>query len=377
MNKKSSLPLNSSPWTLAPERIQAIDALRGFDMFWLTGGLALFLTGAHLLFSPLPPWLIYHTNHVAWEGFAVWDMVMPLFIFIVGTAMPFSFAKRTHESGKGMIYFKILRRTLLLFLLGMIVQGNLLSFNFQHMRLFCNTLQAIAGGYLIASLCLLHLSIKGQIITMLTLLIGYWLCIEWIPFGNHPAGTLLPNANLPLFIDCYLEGSHQDGTDYAWILPQLAFGALTLLGVLGGHILKHLHTPSQKLGSLVFSGLICLILGYIWSLQLPIIKHLFTSSMVLWAAGWCFLLLAFFYLMTDILKLGWLAFPLKVLGSNAIFIYMWTTVLPPQSSISRVLFSGFAGLFNPYNGLVFQLCNYALIWSIMYYLYKKKTFLKV
>ena len=361
----------------SPVRIQAIDTLRGLDMFWLTIGLPLFLAVARLLEHPLPEFLQYHATHVEWIGFAAWDLVMPLFIFIVGTAMPFSFSRRRSAEPMWKLHLHIVYRAGILFLLGMVAQGNLLSFNPDAIKLFCNTLQAIAGGYLIASLCILHLSRTAQIMAATLMLIAYWVCLEWIPFGNHAAGTLLPNANIALYIDHLLEGSLQDGSNYAWILPQLSFGALTLLGCFAGQILQSPNAPIKRLATLIIIGILCLALGYMWSFSIPIIKRLFTPSMTLWAAGWCFLLLAACYLLIDILKQNWIAFPFKVLGSNAIFLYIWATLMPPEAGISRVFFSGFSSLFGDYGSLVFNLCNCFLVWGVLYFLYKKKTFIKI
>ena len=365
-----------------PQRIAAIDALRGFDMFFLTGGLALVVAGINLFYDRSPEWLVKHSTHVAWEGFAAWDLVMPLFLFIVGTAMPFSFSRRIGSEPLWKIYLKVARRVVVLFLLGMVVQGNLLSFEPSKMSLYCNTLQAIASGYLIAAICLLHLSIRWQVAATGGLLAVYWLVMKFVSFsdpavGSCAAGMLEPGRNLALLLDKYLMGNWQDGTNYAWILAQFGFGAMTMLGLLGGQILKRVQGHGKKLAWLLCSGAGCLALGYVWSLDFPIIKRLFTSSMVLWAAGWCYLLLALFYLLTDVLKLNWLTFFFSVIGSNAIFVYIWVSLCPPTSNFSRVLFTGFSGCFGDADRFVFYLCNYALIWGVLYYMYKNRTFIKV
>ena len=133
----------------------------------------------------------------------------------------------------------------------------------------------------------------------------------------------------------------------------------------------------KKLAWLLCSGAGCLALGYVWSLDFPMIKRLFTSSMVLWAAGWCYFLLALFYLLTDVLKLNWLTFFFSVIGSNAIFVYIWVSLCPPTGNFSRVLFAGFSECFGDADRFVFYLCNYALIWGVLYYMYKNRTFIKV
>ena len=235
-----------------PQRIAAIDALRGFDMFFLTGGLALVVAGINLFYDRSPEWLVKHSTHVAWEGFAAWDLVMPLFLFIVGTAMPFSFSKRIGSEPLWKIYLKVARRVAVLFLLGMVVQGNLLSFEPSRMSLYCNTLQAIASGYLIAAICLLHLSIRWQVAATGGLLAVYWLVMKFVSFsdpavGSCAAGMLEPGRNLALLLDKYLMGNWQDGTNYAWILAQFGFGAMTMLGLLGGQILKRVQGHGKKL----------------------------------------------------------------------------------------------------------------------------------
>ncbi len=368
--------------TTQPQRIAAIDALRGFDMFFLSGGMALTVAFIQLFCDENPEWLAYHSTHVAWEGFAAWDLVMPLFLFIVGCAMPFSFGKRIGVEPLGKTYLKIVKRVVVLFLLGMVVQGRLLGFDTDNMSLYCNTLQAIAAGYLIAAICLLHLKIRWQAAVSMALLAAYWLIMKYVPFsaegvGSCEAGSYQPYENLALLLDKYLMGSWQDGINYAWILAQLGFGATTLLGVLGGQILKHVHGHGKKLLYLVLSGGGCLLAGYGWSFDCPIIKHLFTSSMVLWACGWCYLLLAVFYVLTDVWRLKRISFFFSVIGSNAIFIYLWTSLCPPTGNFSRVLFSGLSRHCGAAEQFVFYLCNYALIWGVMYYLYKKKTFIRI
>lgn len=360
-------------------RIVAIDALRGFDMFWITGGLPLFLAGCRLFAEPLPAWLLNQATHRAWIGFSAWDLIMPLFLFVVGAVMPFSFSKYDDTGARNYkrIYGHILKRVLLLFALGMVAQGNLLTFDPGKIKLFCNTLQAIAGGYLISAVALLHLGNKGRMILFAVLLLAYWGLLRFVPFGGNPGGTLEAWNNFALYWDKLLQGSMQDGTNYTWITTQLAFGAMVLGGVFGGMILKASLSHGKKILSLLGAGGAGLLLGWLWSFDLEIIKHLFTSSMVLWAAGWCYLLLALFYFLTDVCKWSKLFFPFQVIGSNAILAYMWVMVCSPEGNISRALFGGFSQLWGGAGEFIFQLLNYLFIWSILYLLYRKKIFLKV
>lgn len=240
----------------------------------------------------------------------------------------------------------------------MVVQGNLLSFEPSKMSLYCNTLQAIASGYLIAAICLLHLSIRWQVVVTGLLLVVYWLVMKFVPFsdpvvGSCTAGMLEPGRNLALLLDKYLMGDWQDKTNYAWILAQFGFGAMTMLGLLGGQILKGVQGHGKKLAWLLGAGAGCLILGYVWSLDFPIIKHLFTSSMVLWAAGWCYFLLALFYLLTDVLKLNWLTFFFSVIGSNAISCTCGRSCAPPRAISPGCCLPGSASVSGMRTGLSF------------------------
>lgn len=171
--------------------------------------------------------------------------------------------------------------------------------------------------------------------------------------GSCAAGMLEPGRNLALLLDKYLMGNWQDGTNYAWILAQFGFGAMTMLGLLGGQILKRVQGHGKKLAWLLCSGAVCLALGYVWSLDFPMIKRLFTSSMVLWAAGWCYFLLALFYLLTDVLKLNWLTFFFSVIGSNAIFVYIWVSLCPLRAISPGYCLPGLASASGMRTGLSF------------------------
>ena len=147
----------------ASPRVASIDALRGFDMFWIIGGQQVVVALLHLFVSPTPAWLKAQFEHTGWEGFTAWDLIMPLFLFIVGTAMPYAFARRI-EAGqsKWALYRKVLSRTAILFVLGMAAQGRLLTADLSQLHVYSNTLQAIACGYLMASIAMFHLRALGR-----------------------------------------------------------------------------------------------------------------------------------------------------------------------------------------------------------------------
>ena len=363
-------------------RILSIDALRGADMMLLAGGAAVLHAAASL-----NGWsaVAHQLTHAGWgEALTSWDMVMPLFIFLVGCSMPFAFAKyRAVGMGSGRIMWRVVRRCVLLFLLGMLVQGNLASADPAKMSLFCNTLQAIAEGYLIASVCLLCGGMRTQLITCLSCMLVYWAALRFIPFGSHPAGHFLPQDNLAIRIDHLLQGRWQDGTPYSWILTSLSFGALTLLGVLGGQIIRLQARGLRSASSLLLASAICLLSGRLLSLDTPIIKHIYTTSMVLYSAGWCFALLLLFHLLFDFTpRLSRPAALFLPFGTNAILAYLLTQTpglhhIPLWQSLTRPLFGGLAQLTGRYAPFTFELLSFTALYLLLLFLHRRRIWLRV
>ena len=358
----------------------SIDALRGFDMFWIMGpdvGHWLLSSFIVLIFGYMPKGVAYQLEH-HWGVFTPWDIIMPLFLFIVGAAMPFSLGRRL-EAGEGRraIYCKALRRVALLWLLGMICQGNLLHYRFADLKFYSNTLQAIAAGYLIATVALVELRrLRWQVALFAALLVGYGLALILVPPPGGVAGDFSPGGNLAIWIDHAVMGSHHDGKPYAWILPSLGFGATVLLGVFSGHLLRSPLAHSRKIRILVGAGLAGLVSGWALSFILPNIKHLWTSSMVLWAGGWSLLLLALFYGVIDVLGFKRWAFPFQVIGANAILAYMIQPLFR-FAEINKHLFGGLCSLFGPAESFLLALFTTMTLWGLLYYLYRSRIFVRI
>lgn len=361
------------------ERVVAIDALRGFDMFWIAGGQELFLATVGIFKSPVPEGLKSQLEHRAWIGFSAWDLIMPLFLFIVGTAMPFSFSRRLEQgASKSQLYAKIIRRTIILFILGMVVQGNLLDFKLSTLHVYANTLQAIAAGYLIAGIVMLNVGVIGQVVFTAIMLVGFWAILMHFPLVGHGAGMLEPRVNVAMAVDEFVLGRFRDGTDYTWVLSSMTFAASVLLGVFGGHVLRSRLSPGARVGVLFALGFACLAAGWVWAewLHFPIIKHIWTSSMTLWAAGWSYLLLAVFYLLIDILGLRRWAFPFVVTGANALTIYVAWHLLPFEE-VAKHLTGGLAAHLGSAGGFVITLTAVLLWWFVLYDLYRRRIFLRI
>jgi len=358
-----------------PIRLESLDVLRGFDMFWIIGGEWIFGSLHGIFKSPVTEFIGTQLTHVRWEGFRFWDVIMPLFLFIVGAALPFSISKRlARGDSTKKLYFHIFKRFVILFILGMVAQGHLLEYDLSKLHLFSNTLQAIAVGYLIAALIMLNLRVKWQIGITAGLLFLFWGLMVLIPgFGPR---SLTPEGNLAISIDKWVLGSFQDGTTYSWILSSLAFACTVLLGVFASYILRSNISKKKNFLWLTAFGIFCAGLGLLWSLVFPIIKHIWTSSFVLFSGGLCILLLALFYLIIDVWGFRKWAFVFKVIGMNAIAVYMATRLFDFRL-MGNVFIGGLAERLGAWNGLIQGLAGFTVIWLILYFLYNKKIFIKI
>ena len=361
-------------------RIACIDVLRGFDMFFLVGAgdiLRHFINGFNSDF--LQP-VYYQLDHVKWEGFTAWDLIMPLFLFTSGLSMPFSFSKLTEKGyTKTKIYLKVLKRFCILFVLGWIVQGRLLDLNPNTFYLYTNTLHSIAFGYLITALIVLNVNKASiQLALGASLLVVYWALLSFAPVPGVGSGVFTPDGNFAMYIERLVMGRFiNPRSQYTWLLSSLAFGATVFSGYYAGLMLKKPMGHNKKLLQLTLVGVGMIVAGFLLSFQTPIIKKLWTSSMVLHSSGICFLLLAFTYFLTDKLKIdSWWTRGLRIFGLNSIAAYMLYSVFS-LDKMARFFVHGleqYTGAFFP---LFISLCQFGILFFILRHMYKYKIFLKV
>jgi predicted acyltransferase len=371
--KYAQPPPSSAP---PSQRLLSLDALRGFTMFWLIGGRELAIAVAACISFALGDAVEMQFTHPHWQGFVFWDTIMPMFLFLVGASMPFALGKRIQQGEpKSSIYWRIARRVILLWILGMIAQKSLFKYDISGLELYSNALQAIAVGYLVTSLALLHLNLPGQIGLFAGLTLAYWFLLVFVPFAGHPAGTLQQTANFPRYIDELILGNFRRDHDFTWIVTSLGFTATVLLGAMSGHVLRGRLSAGRKLLLLVTVGLCCSALGWLWSYSLPLNRHIWTPSMILWTGGLSFLLLALFYAAIDILGIKSWAFFFVVIGANALFAYVFDQVF--ERTMSDTLVGNLSNqLPEPYNHLISAIGEVALLWLILWYLYRNRTFLR-
>ena len=365
-------------------RVVSVDALRGFDMFWILGGeqLVISLNAASESrgFSALAR-VAEQMHHVQWEGFHFYDLIFPLFVFLMGASTVFSLSRVIENHGKSAAYWRVLRRFALLYLLGLFYHGGMSRDGGPEMFRYLGVLHRIAICYLGGSLLFIHLRFRGLLIAAVVLLVGYWGAMTFIPVPGGEAGSFAEGTNLANYIDSqYLPGYKWDGDwDPEGLLSSLPAIASGLLGIFAGLLLRRSDLSAmQRVGFLVAAGLLCLALGWGWSFQFPIIKKLWTSSFVLFAAGWSYLLVALFYVIIDVWRVEFWARPFVWIGMNCITIYMAANLVGGfDGLVRRVVHEPTESAMGAWGPLVVTALGLLLAIAVCRYLYNRKIFLRV
>ena len=358
------------------QRLVCVDALRGFDMLWIIGGSEVLITLAKATGIGFLSNISVHFDH-SWGQFHFYDLIQPLFLFIVGVVMPVSFRKRiARGETKKKLYAHVMKRVLVLYILGLISSGHLLSFDLSKMHLITNVLHVIAVGYLVCSVLILELNIKWQIGITAALLFLYWAIMALIPVPGFGAGIYKPDINLALWIDNAVLGHFQEGEGWTYIISNITFIPSIMLGVFAGNILQSTRDEMKKARMLALIGISCIIAGRIWGIWFPIIHHIWTSSLVLYGAGLSFLLLTLFYLVIDVWGFKKWSFPFVVIGMNAIAVYV-ATHLFDFTLIGNIFVGGLEKWIGSWFDFVQASAALAVVWLILYWMYHKKIFIKI
>jgi predicted acyltransferase len=381
-NEKSNnknIPPTAPVEATTSQRILSIDALRGFDMFWIIGGGAFVASFLPLFGQDAVRILKPQLEHVAWEGFRFYDLIFPLFVFIVGITTVLSLAKTLEQHGKRAAYIRLIRRSVLLFLLGIFYYGGAAN-TWPNIRLL-GVLQRIALCYLATGVLCIHFRLRGIIIVLVAILAGYWALLSFVPLPGAETVSFDEGKNWACYIDAkFLPGKkHYGQWDPEGILSTLPAIATCLLGVLAAYMLR-----SQKLSttlrvlSLFGAGILCLAGGYAWGLQFPIIKKIWTSSYVLVAGGYSFILLAVFYTVIDVWKLQRWAIPFVWIGANAITLYIGISIVDFRGVASRIVGGNIQTALGPTIGnFALYAVAFALLLTLAAFLYRRKIFLRI
>jgi len=367
---------------LAGQRLSSLDAFRGLTI----GGMILVnnLGSSKYVYAPL--------RHAEWHGWTPTDLVFPFFLFIVGVSLSFSLSKRMSQRIQPLlVYSKIVKRSLVLFALGIFL-ALVPRFDFATLRI-PGVLQRIALCYLFSSLLFLKMKTKRRAVIAFSLMALYWLVMKLVPVPGYGAGVLDYKGNLCAYIDTKFLAGHlyKPGFDPEGILSTLPAISTTLLGTLGGDWLRSSRGTFAKTAGLFAGGILFSFSGLVLHPYFPINKQLWTSTFVLFSAGVALLVLGVTYGIMEVLKFRKWATPFLILGTNAIFIYVGSSLTAKLINITQVqggreALSLKAYIYNhfivPWAGfyigsLVYPLLLILLWIGIMFPLYKRRIFIKI
>ncbi len=329
-------------------------------------------------------------QHASWHGWTPTDLVFPFFLFIVGIAIPLAFGNRLERGGsKRDLYVKIIKRTLIIFAIGLFLNG-FPYFGLAEYRI-PGVLQRIAVCYFFASIIFLNTKLRTQIAITIGLLLLYWLMVKFIPAPGYAAGDLTKEGSLPSYVDRVVFGKHvwtQAAVyDPEGLLSTVPALATALIGVLTGQWLRTEKTRYEKAAGMFVAGAVCVALGWAWNSFFPINKALWTSSYVLFTGGLALQFLAFCYWLIDIKGYRRWARPFDVFGLNAIALYVGAGLMASllgeikvgQTSLGSWIYQNlFASWASPVNASLAFAIAFVLVWlGLMWILYSRKIFLKV
>ena len=415
MNNTSPAAVPASQPAPSPalsQRLMSLDALRGFDMFWIIGADSLVRGLRSMSDTGLIGKLATQLEHVDWEGFRFYDLIFPLFIFIVGVALVYSLTKTIEQAGRAQALKRVFVRSVLLFALGIFYSGGFTN-PWPEIRLM-GVLNRIALAYFFAGLLFCFCKPRALVGICAGLLLAYWALMLFVPFPdvrptpettiiaketgftnvaqlnisstNLVRGRFVKGVNLANYLDQkYLPGRKWDGTwDPEGILSTIPAVATCLLGVFAGFWLRNSTVGEmRKVICLLAVGIACVGAGWLWAPQFPVIKKIWTSSYVLIAGGYSAMLLGVFYFIVDVCKFQTWCQPLVWIGMNSITIYVTSNLLGGFHRISPRLVGGDIKVFLDdhvtigFGDMMISLVGLLLAFWFVRFLYKRKIFLRL
>jgi predicted acyltransferase len=362
-----SLRMDISPGT---KRLSSLDAFRGWTMFWIVGGSALVAGLQALNANPVINGLVYELNHSDWQGLRFYDLIWPSFMLMTGMSLPFSYAKRSLTQTHRQILMRVLRRFLVLFLLGSLRES--IHFNRPYLIELSSALQPIAVAYLAAFL-IVRRSWRFQAAVGAGILVFYALLLAFVPAPGVPAGSYDRNANLVLWTDLVTVGRVLP-EHWGTVICTLPTISTTIVGMLLGELLMTNRSTASKMKTIGLVGLSGVVLGWALNPVIPIVMKIWTTSYGLASAGFACLMFLVFYWLVDVRGYRKLAFPFLVIGMNAVAIYMSESIIP-WSNIVAIFTHSLAGTLGSFTPLFHAIAVLTIEWLVLYWMYKRKIFL--
>ena len=352
------------------QRLASLDAFRGWTMFWIVGGGSMMIGLRALGHSQVMDTIVYQLAHSQWQGLRYIDSIWPSFMLMTGMSLPLSYAKHSLTESHTEISLVVLRRVVALLLLGSLRES--MSHNRFYLVELSSALQPIAIAYLVAFL-IVRRSWRFQATVGAAILVGYALLLAFVPAYGVPAGSYQQGANLVTAVDVAVLGrTHPDG--WGTVLSTIPTIATTILGLLIGRLLVSDRSQGSKVLTIGLIGIAGVLLGWALDPAVPIIMKLWTTSYGLASAGWACLMFLPFYVVCDVWGYRKWAFPLAVIGMNALAIYMAQTLIPLRR-IVNIYTAGAAVAMGTCGALFQAVAVLAVEWLILYWMYKRKIFL--
>jgi len=433
-------PVAAAPASAAAsnQRLMSVDALRGFDMFWIIGADSLVAALNRMTQTAPTKFLANQLDHAEWQGFHFYDLIFPLFVFLAGVSIVFSLTKTIEQAGRPEAVKRVIRRGVLLFLIGIFYYGGFTN-PWPDMRLM-GVLNRIALAYLFAGLLFCFFKPRALLTICAGLLVGYWGFMTFVPIRdiqltkgnvaqlarqsgdtetaayferndstnastikNSPAwagaqklyyattavvsGKYDKGYNLSDHIDFqYLPGKKWDTfSDPEGLLSTIPAVATCLLGIFAGLLLRSTTVEDRrKVNYLLFAGIAAAALGWLWNFQFPVVKKIWTSSFVLVAGGYSFILLALFFLVVDVWKRRSWCQPLLWIGMNSITIYLAKNIITGgfRTVAARFVGGDVKSFFDTHiaaglGDLMVAVVGLLLAFWLVHFLYRKKIFLRL
>ena len=361
-------------------RLYSLDALRGFDLFWIIGAEDIVHGLSKVTNSSFFQAFSDQLRHPEWNGFTFYDLIFPLFIFLAGVSTPFSVGKSLDKGvPKHLLLKKILIRGGVLVILGIFYNNGFSIRSLEDIR-FSSVLGRIGIAYLFANILFLYVKQRWLFIWFSGLLIGYYLILKFTSAPGFPIGDLSMPGNFASYVDrLILPGKLSKGIhDTVGFFNNIPAISNALAGIMVGVFLKQTNlNGKQKTIYLVCSGFLSLVIAQIWNLDFPINKNLWSSSFVMQTVGFSLLLFALFYYVIDVLGYKKWAFPFQVIGVNSILIYLSEKFIDWEFT-AKYFFEWLIQLAGEPSSIVYvAITILALKWLFLRLLYQKNIFLRV
>src|SRR6266480_1806590 len=347
------------------KRLFSLDAFRGFTMFWIVGGTALVAGLQKLTPNPVLNGLVYELSHTDWQRLRFYDLIWPSFMLMTGMSLPFSYAKRSQTQSHHQIFMRVLRRCLVLFLLGSLRES--ISFKHPYLVELSSALQPIALAYFAAFL-LLRKSWRVQAAVAASILVFYAMLLAFVPAPGVPAGSYGRDANLVLWVDLVTLGRVRP-EHWGTVICTLPTISTTILGMLLGELLMTTRTAANKMKIIALVGFSCVALAWALNPVIPIVMKIWTTSY-----GFACLMFLMFFWLIEVRGLRRSSFPLVVIGMNAVFIYMSESIIPWRQTVG-IFTAPLESILGSFTTLFHAILVLGIEWLVLYWMYKRKIFL--